>query len=405
MINGLEGIPGSGKTYEMVVYHVLAAVKSGRKVITNLPLALEMWAAIDPRYLELIELRERAAPVRGTWDATRPDAFRLFEDGRQEQPADDVPLFGHVWDFYDTWRHEKTGLGPLFIVDECHVPMPKIGARSDLIQWFKLHRHFNADVLLATQQFRDVCQPIAGLIGILVKVRKADILGKADHYIRKTHGGYRGALISSEQRKYLQQYFPLYRSHTQGQAVTEASATDVAPFIVKFNRFKWAFIACAAGYCVWAFWPSSKTPKPTVKGDSARTVVQTRTYPVAATPAVVVLPAEVKEKAIADPDEVPEPLESKTVHLTGSLTLGQKTLYTFVIAGGGKRIAQVTSDELATMGYRWQPLTSCAGTLRWKAKARPIICDAPEVPSGGDQRPVVLAVDQAGQVAASSRQH
>ena len=50
MINGLEGIPGSGKSYEATVYHVLAALQTGRLVITNLPLNVEVFAAIDPAY-------------------------------------------------------------------------------------------------------------------------------------------------------------------------------------------------------------------------------------------------------------------------------------------------------------------------------------------------------------------
>jgi len=83
MINGLEGIPGSGKSYEAVVYHVLHALKRRRLVITNLPLDLEAFAAIDPDWLHLIEIRTKPMPVRGTWDAERVPAFQLFAPGEQ----------------------------------------------------------------------------------------------------------------------------------------------------------------------------------------------------------------------------------------------------------------------------------------------------------------------------------
>ena len=73
MINGLEGIPGSGKSYEACVFQVLAALKEGRKVITNLPLVVDAYAAIDPSYRALIELRHGPAPVRGTWNAEAID--------------------------------------------------------------------------------------------------------------------------------------------------------------------------------------------------------------------------------------------------------------------------------------------------------------------------------------------
>lgn len=62
-----------------------------------------------------------------------------------------------------------------------------IGTPDGVVQWFKLHRHYNAEVLLMTQSFRDINQPIAQLIAMLIKCRKADILGNRNEYIRKVH--------------------------------------------------------------------------------------------------------------------------------------------------------------------------------------------------------------------------
>jgi zona occludens toxin len=90
MINGLEGIPGSGKSYEAVVMHVLPALKAGRKVITNLPLLVDKFSALDPSYGDLIELRTKPQKVLGVWDAEavddvgNGDAFRLFSDGENQ---------------------------------------------------------------------------------------------------------------------------------------------------------------------------------------------------------------------------------------------------------------------------------------------------------------------------------
>jgi zona occludens toxin len=121
MINGIEGIPGSGKSYEAVAFHVLPALQAGRKVITNLPICVEMFAAIDVEYLKLLEVRTRAQPIRGTWDFSRVDdsgngeAFQLFTDGHVDPvPAAVVP-FSRVWDYYSTWKHPKTGQGPLYV--------------------------------------------------------------------------------------------------------------------------------------------------------------------------------------------------------------------------------------------------------------------------------------------------
>lgn len=407
MINGLEGIPGSGKSYEAVVYHVLEALRKGRKVVTNLPLVVPMFAAIDPRYAELIEVRRKPSPIRGTWDPERVDengngnAFELFEDGHTV-PADvKVSVFGHVWDYYTTWKHED-GSGPLFVIDECHVALPTIGTSEAVIQWYKLHRHFNVDVLLMTQSFRDINQPIARLMGVLVKCRKADILGKADHYIRKVHGGYRGAVISTEQRKYLPQYFPLYKSHTQGNGVAEKAASDVAPFIVKFNRFKNAFLVVTLAACVYAFWPAEKAkPKPKADMPTPQWLIDEQKRRAANPPefppqdegkasSQADKPAQAQAGAQLD-DVDPEPFKDQRIHITGWMTMAGRTVHTFAVSAGGLHIFDLRDFDLAKAGYKWQPLGECSGMLRWRDKVRAITCDPPVMLSGSENKPVVIA--------------
>lgn len=407
MINGLEGIPGSGKSYESCVYQALEALKAGRKIITNLPLVVDVFASIDQRYRALIEIRYVAAPVRGTWDANRVDpatgrgeAFELFADGRVEPPAPGARVFGTVWCYWSDWKHPKTGQGPLFLIDECHVAMPRIGTDKALIEWYKLHRHFNVDVLLATQKFRQMCQDIAELMAMVIKVRKADVLGKADHYIRKVHAGYRGAVIQTDIRKYEPQFFALYRSHTQGNSVVEAGATDVAPLSVKLKRWTkgvWALSALSIAFCVWQFSSGDKPkakPAPVVNAGT-----QAAPEPIAgATAAVSPSPAasapaggqNASGGPSAAPKGDPEPYAGKSLHLTGVVRLGGRVLHTFALSASGAVFAQVTSDELKAVGYDWEPKTDCMGFLRWHGEARALICDAPQRQVGSPDRPLVL---------------
>jgi zona occludens toxin len=102
-----------------------------------------MFAAIDPSYPDLIELRTKPRPVLDTWDANRVDdngngnAFELFAPSQtiQDQPGlviyasknqssyvrgvrEDLVTFGHVWDFYSNWTHAD-GRGPLLINAMC----------------------------------------------------------------------------------------------------------------------------------------------------------------------------------------------------------------------------------------------------------------------------------------------
>ena len=428
MINGLEGIPGSGKSYEAVVFHVLEALKTGRKVITNLPLNVELFGAIDPSFPALIELRSRPRKPLGTWDPNRVDdkgqgsAFELFSSDHQHSdlpsvqifagqnqsafvrnPPRDLVTFGGVWDYYDTWRHSD-GRGALFVIDECHVCLSVAGSGQStdpqVVEWFKLHRHFNVDVLLMTQNFRDVNQPIARLLAMLIRVRKADILGRKGSYIRKVHAGYRGAVISTDERKYQPQFFSLYKSHTQGNSVAESSAADVVPFLVKFNRFKWVWFAATAIYGVYAFWPSPK-----VKPDAAYTravnavSAENRTTSLPVTPGQTPVICTAPKPSLAasspasppEPELDPEPLREKLVHIVGWAKFKGKMVYAFAVSAGGQRIFDLNQVDLVAAGYGWKPLSACMGYLTYKTTVRTITCDPPVIGSGSNAAPVVIA--------------
>ncbi|MGJ7556086.1 zonular occludens toxin domain-containing protein [Variovorax sp. RB3P1] len=408
MINGLEGIPGSGKSYEANVFQALEALKEGRKVITNLPMVVEAYAAIDPTYRALIELRYVPSPVRGTWDANRVDpatgqgeAFELFADRHVEPAAPGSRVFGTVWCYWSDWKHPKTGRGPLFIIDECHVAMPKLGTDKAVIEWYKLHRHFNADVLLATQKFRQMCQDIAELMAMVIKVRKADVLGKPNEYIRKVHAGYRGAVIQEGLRKYEPHFFGLYRSHTQGNSVLEAGATDVLPISVKLKRWTrvaWGLSAVAIAFCVWVFShdspPKDNSPgfsSPVVKADGKTDFEAIKRITDAEAARRTGSGEESAGGAVAPvPEADPEPYSGKLLHLTGMIRLKGRTIYTFAISASGAVVSSLTSDELVAVGYRWQPLTDCAGYLRWAKTTKAITCDAPQRQVGSPDRPLVM---------------
>lgn len=407
MINGLEGIPGSGKSYEAVVYHVLHALQSGRRVITNLPLQVAKFAAINPEYEALIELRHQSSKVLGTWDATRVDdkgngsAFEVA--GEPQLPLNDNGVFGSVWDYYSAWKHPETGQGPLFLIDECHVAMPVTGTDPAVVQWYKLHRHFNCDVLLATQNFRDMNQPIARLIAMLVKVRSADILGSKGEYIRKVHAGYRGAVISTEVRKYKPEFFGLYKSHSQGNSVAESSAADVKPFLVKFKRFTRVFVVVTLAYSSWAAYRWFTTPSkllPPIANTETRKpggplVPASGPSPAAlptGDPATQPVDTSQKMVPMAD-DEIPEPYASKGLHITGVMSKRGSTVYTFALSSGSTRLFSfVTSEDLKKIGYVFQPLTDCAGTLRWRGSAKTVTCDAPAMTEGSASAPVVITL-------------
>lgn len=404
MINGLEGIPGSGKSYEAVAFHVLPALRSGRRVITNLPLNIDAFAAIDPAWRDLLEVRTRPAPRLGDWNAANiaeQEAFQVWADRDPEPQPESVSTFGTVWDYHSTWSSER-GQGPLFVIDECHVALPKVGTPDHVVQWFKLHRHYNADVLLMTQSFRDINQPIAQLIATLIRCRKADILGKSGSYIRKVHAGYRGALIQSDERKYEAQYFGLYRSNTQSAGSSESAVQDVSPMIVRFNRFKWAWIVFSVGVMAWAFWPKPGTDiwgrttapakasvptKPTTQAGQAMLQQQA--------PLPQGQAAQVPQQPASQPESVPQPevkdpLYGKLLHMTGDLQKQGRSWVAFVVSDQGRRVFDLTSDDLRQAGYSIKHLGHCMATVKWETVVRQVTCDAPFTASGRGDKPIVI---------------
>ena len=415
MINGLEGIPRSGKSYEAAVYHVLEALKTGRKVITNLPLDVDVYAMLDTRYRDLIEIRTKSLPVLGTWDADRVPAFKLFEAGETESEIDRIergvplhntkkPLFGQVWDFYSTFKDAK-GRGPLYLIDECHVSLPKIGTSVEVEQWFKLHGHFNADVLLITQSFREMSQSIAGNIAMLIRVRKADILGKPTSYIRKVHAGYRGAVISTEERKYKPEFFSLYKSHTQGNSVAESLATDVSPFSVKFKRFSWGFYALTAVVLAYAFWPQDKPISAPLPPGGAALVLRAKAHEAAAVVGVpspeIAIAAAAAASAPPSADEYPEPFSGSKIHLSGWMRMGGRLVHSFVVSAQGYRLFELQEREIVAAGYIFRALGECSGVLTFRGKQRAVICDAPMVASGRNNAPLVMTTTASGEVKTS----
>ena len=403
MINAIEGIPGSGKSYEAVVYHILPSLQQGRKVITNLPLDIERFAAIDPAYRALIEIRTQPEPVRGIWDASniaKTPAYQLFEDGRTEPASVDLSTFGSVWDYYTDWKRDD-GIGPLYVIDECHVALDRMGTPKAVVEWYKLHRHYNADVLLLTQSTRDINQPIARLIATLIRCRKADILGKKNAYIRRVFAGYRGAEIQQDERPYLSQYFDLYSSHTQGRAVAEQDAKDVLPLMVKFKRWRrayYVFMFSVIAYAVYTLFFAPAEPEP------KKTTVQQppqRHGPVVIAPPPKIETQTHQEQMAPAPDPVPhepdpEPeqpagvYDHQQLHITGTLSMGSRKQTLFIVSDGTRQIYPITSDDLIAAGYDWQLLSPCAGWLINGKNRRPITCDAPAMNDGSQGRPLVV---------------
>ncbi|MFZ5454878.1 MAG: zonular occludens toxin domain-containing protein [Pseudomonadota bacterium] len=353
MINLLLGAPGGGKSYEAVVFHILPALEKGRKVITNLPLNVERIAAIDPAYSDLIEKRDETRAVR----PASAEAWTAYP-------------FSHVEDYGDPWRHPESGAGPLYVIDECHIALPKIGTPRDVEHWYSLHRHESADVLLITQSYGKINQSIRDLVQLVYRVRKNIAFGSPTSYTRKVQDGLRGEVVNTTIRKYKRQFFDLYKSHTRGGGA-ELQAQDVRP-IWKH----WTFIGAGVMAVLFVAILSS-SDKLNPMDVELKTPQQSHVVKVAHAP-----PSSRSVQPVTDAPQKgqkPEPYKANGLHIIGSLHMGSRSLYTFTVSQNGQPVATVTSVELVKLGYTWEPGTECAGWLTWDGSIRSVTCDFPKV--------------------------
>lgn len=394
MINYLIGAPGSGKSYEAVVYQILPALKKGRKVITNLPLDIAEICAIDPDYRDLIDIRTGTLKSNPLIDYSKAESlYKRFGIVSKEQSFNPA-AFANIEDYGDPWRHPDNGSGPLYVIDECHIPLPRIGTPLKVEEWFSLHRHESADVVLISQSYGKVNKAVCDLVQLVYRVRKNTALGSEKSYTRKVQDGLRGEVVNTSQRVYKAEFFPLYKSHTRGGGA-ELVAQDIRPLWQH-----WSFIGAAilvpasAAFLIFGVGLNPiKKPK-----DVQTEVAQVQAALPAKKVDFVVDPASVNlaepegfrpvepppPPSIDPPPPYPDPLRDKGVHIAGHIS-GQRAdgskfdVWMIQLSTNGVPYATVPHSELTQYGYRWAANGPCTGVLTIDKTVRPITCDLPEV--------------------------
>lgn len=391
MINWLIGPSGGGKSYEAVRYHVLPALEKGRHVITNLPLIVEEFEKLDPEFGKYLHLRKAPQPIRGVFHiVNETPEFDLFSDGKNEEPPRGKRVFAGVWDFYftDDYRTAK-GQGPLFIIDECHFSFPHKETDRAVEDWFSVHRHYNCDVLLVTQSYGKVSQAIRDNSQIVYRCRKNVAFGSQKTYTRKVQDGLRGEVVNTAIRSYDPKYFPLYKSHTQGESVEEFGAEDIVPF---WKR--WPFIGMGICAVIFLFLlPSLKNPLNANNYTKTPPAQKVQRHPVAPPTPKKVDFVQAKEGGEGGtplaggsfpdaPPADPEPqdlLDGRGLHIMAHLKSATKEIWKFGLSQNGQAVTVVDLTDLQAAGYTWKPYGECLGFLIGNGTRRAIACDAPTV--------------------------
>ncbi|MGF1794192.1 assembly protein [Photobacterium profundum] len=209
MINLIIGRPGGGKSYEAVKYHILPAIKTGRKVVTNLPLNIDMFVQVFGA-----DVRNLIAIVKTEYD----------DFGNLNRP------FSKVADYQDEWRSEDGAIAPLVVVDEAHMVIPTTGTDIKLLEFLSMHRHYGYDIIYISQSDRKLHRDVRDMTQMQYRCSKNTALGSQQTYTQKVQDGCRGAVVNTNQRRYEESIFKFYKSHTgSNKQVAEAMAADVRP--------------------------------------------------------------------------------------------------------------------------------------------------------------------------------
>lgn len=360
-VNIILGAPGGGKSYEAVAFHVLPALAKGRKVITNLPLVLDEFAAIDSSFVDLIELRQKtlAEPKEVDWEKAQSMFQKFGIAARQDyfNPS----AFSHAEDYGDAWRHPDDGSGPLYVIDECHIALPSRNTPRGVEEWFSLHRHESADVLLISQSHSKINRSVIDLVQICYRVRKNTALGSDKTYRRFVFDGVRGAEVNFAVRKYESRFFKLYKSHTRGGGA-ELQSQDITPL------WKRPVIVAAGIAIVIAaiFVARSGNPlSPKVAIPSSTSVAQG--------------PDAKVVKAAGKPATDDHSLGQYQVHQVGDIKYSDGRVKTFFrLSKNGAVIFEVDSHQLAELGYTVTRLAKCFSHIQNDAGwSQYVSCDSP----------------------------
>ncbi|ENM5832692.1 assembly protein [Vibrio metoecus] len=361
MIYAIVGRPRSGKSYESVVYHIIPAVKSGRKVITNIPLNMDMF-------------------VKVFGDSVR-DLIRIVDAKFNEYGSMNRP-FSKVDDYLDDWRDDKNR-APLYVIDEAHMVIPTRLGDSKILEFYSMHGHYGIDIIILTQNLRKIHADIRAMIEMTYYCAKNTAFGSKKTYTKKVRIGDTREDINIEQRTYKEHYFGFYQSHTQSAgSVVEAQAFDITPIWKRWPF--WGSLLCfIIVIFILAYYFQSRKSKhaedvPPVPEHTQQTPSSDSSTSHHPKPLQTIKAAPLSE-----------PLRDFQLYVSGhakqiaykKMSFSREidtrlTFYHVYISAyqDDKFSFSLNNIDLEKMGYQFEALTECVYRITWGSNSRVITC-------------------------------
>lgn len=376
-INGISGRPGSGKSYEAVIRHILPALKDGRMVVTNIPLNVEWFCQFIGEHC-----RDLIVQIDG--------GFHNYGGKRYFSDAEHFLR-------YQEWRNEKNQ-GVYFIVDECHLPMPRtagagddrVSTQKELKEYLSMHRHYGHDILLLTQNFRKVDRDVVDMVQTCYFTTKLSFLGKDDEYVCKVADGVSRNIVTTHHREYEQKYFGAYQSHTKSEgSVQEAGTVDIPAWYQRWYNIGAIIMGVLfVGLMIKGF--SGDDPKPTETHQAKKTVTD-QVKPVVTQPGAKTVTTQSPPPVTNAPEQSPNPdLDSGKAHPYNGLQMhivgnysdmnqyGKLTKIIWIsLSRNGQVLTEITHADLALAGYQFSVLNDCLIDLKFEDYQTYVFCDSP----------------------------
>lgn len=187
-LNFYCGSPGAGKSYHVVRYVIIPALKDKRNILTNLPLKLKEIYEAHP------ELKDQDNEVR-IIDKDKIQNIHLEVDKEE----------------YAGW---------LIVIDEAHDFWPSYQQIIDVDfrSWLSQHRHKFQDLILITQDFTNVNKFVRSMVKERFEFEKNDSKGFEKSYMQDFYLGSSKKRAKREIHRYDPVFFEFYYSHDIGLA-------------------------------------------------------------------------------------------------------------------------------------------------------------------------------------------
>jgi zona occludens toxin len=227
-----EGLPGSGKSYEACVMHIIPALKAGRDVLTNIN-GINHQKFADLTGIPLAVIKKMLVCISHSDCEDEEQRLELVKaDLLVMTKKDSLVVIDEIQDIHPTKRQPLS---------------------AEWSKYIASHRHEGLDIVLMGQDKRDVHPIWRRRIQRLITFNKLQAVG-ADNSYRwvcfEATSPEKFKEVSKGVRRYDKQYFGLYLSHTHKSVYKDDRAN-----ILKNKNLRLGVIA----FFVLGYWGVSKT--------------------------------------------------------------------------------------------------------------------------------------------------